>query len=44
MKNHCRQGHEFDKRNTHYRPNGNRVCRQCGRDRAAKRRDQCPTR
>jgi hypothetical protein len=28
---HCIAGHPFDEANTYIRPNGTRVCRECGR-------------
>lgn len=31
---HCKHGHEFTTENTYIRPNGNRDCRQCVRERA----------
>ncbi len=34
----CHLGHAFDAANTYYRPNGDRGCRQCGRDQARRRR------
>lgn len=30
-KTHCLNGHEFNEGNTHTRPNGQRVCRECNR-------------
>lgn len=27
---HCKHGHPFDEANTHWTPNGRRVCRKCG--------------
>ncbi|WP_445238441.1 HNH endonuclease signature motif containing protein [Leucobacter sp. USCH14] len=36
-KTHCPQGHEYDGRNTHLRPNGSRSCRACARDYARRR-------
>jgi hypothetical protein len=30
-KTHCKQGHEYNKENTIYRPNGWRTCRACAR-------------
>ena len=32
-KTHCVNGHPFDKENTGIRPDGNRYCKQCARDR-----------
>jgi hypothetical protein len=29
---HCQRGHEFDEKNTHWTPNGRRMCRACRRD------------
>ena len=29
----CANGHEFTESNTYYRPDGNRTCKECGRDR-----------
>lgn len=31
---HCKHGHRFDDANTYIRPNGNRDCRTCRRERA----------
>lgn len=43
-KDRCDHGHPFDEANTYWRPNGNRDCRQCIRDRArayaARQRDR----
>ncbi len=33
VKTHCDHGHEFTEANTYIRPNGNRDCRACIRDR-----------
>ena len=30
-KTHCINGHAFDESNTHVKPDGSRVCRECGR-------------
>lgn len=37
-KTHCPAGHPYDETNTYYRPGGQRVCRACGRTRAATKR------
>ena len=33
----CHRGHQFDESNTHVNPSGERICRQCQRDRRARR-------
>jgi hypothetical protein len=38
VKEECVNGHPFDDVNTYRRPNGNRDCRVCGRERAARYR------
>lgn len=40
MTTHCPHGHEYTPENTYRRPNGHRVCRECGRiaNRAARAR------
>ncbi|MFB7461281.1 hypothetical protein [Streptomyces sp. NPDC056188] len=35
-KTHCIHGHEFSPENTYVKPNGQRQCRQCGRDASAR--------
>ena len=35
---HCKRGHPFDAKNTHYRKRGGRECRTCHRDGEARRR------
>lgn len=35
---HCINGHEFTKKNTYIRPNGNRTCKECNKLRARKRK------
>lgn len=37
---HCIHGHPFDDANTMIDPNSTRHCRQCGRERSAKQREQ----
>jgi hypothetical protein len=37
-KTHCPRGHAYDAGNTHVNPNGQRVCRECLRARAARNR------
>lgn len=37
-KTHCPAGHSYDAANTHVRPNGHRVCRACGAEKARARR------
>lgn len=37
-KTHCKNGHQFDAQNTHYRPTGGRTCRECARAKLARRR------
>lgn len=32
-KTHCPLGHEYNEKNTYYRPNGGRKCRSCNRSR-----------
>lgn len=34
---HCKHGHPFDARNTHFRKGGGRVCRACDAERGKKR-------
>ncbi len=34
-KTHCKHGHEFTPENTRIKPNGNRICKACARNRAA---------
>lgn len=36
-KTECKNGHPFDEANTRLRPTGGRTCRQCERDRRARR-------
>lgn len=35
---HCNHGHEYTPENTYVRPHGARLCRECGRLRAARKR------
>lgn len=37
---HCINGHPWDLFNTHYRPDGSRYCRACGRERERKRKER----
>ena len=37
-KTHCPQGHPYDQANTYVGPRGDRQCRACGRERAARNR------
>lgn len=37
-KTHCHKGHPFDERNTYIRADGERNCRRCAADRAARKR------
>lgn len=32
-KTHCKNGHEFNERNTYFKPNGNRNCKTCQKSR-----------
>lgn len=36
---HCRNGHPYDEKNTHWHPTGYRRCRACDRERARRKRE-----
>ena len=37
-KTHCKRGHPFDEANTYHKPDGNRACRTCNREKMQRRR------
>ncbi|RIK36052.1 MAG: HNH endonuclease [Chloroflexi bacterium] len=39
-KTHCANGHPWNGNNTHYRPDGSRYCRACGRERERRRKER----
>ena len=40
MPTHCPRGHKFTPKNTRYKPEGWRVCRECGRNDCQRRREK----